>query len=251
MRRKIAAGNWKMFGTVADLSQIAAIATGADKAVDTLICPPATLIAAAAPHATASFAIGGQDCHPLQSGAYTGEISALMLRDAGATHVIVGHSERRRDHAETNDLVRAKAGAALEAGLTAVICVGESLEQREAGITLDAITAELEASLPEGCVGGNTIVAYEPLWAVGTGLIPTPQQIAEVHGRIRAILRARFGHEAEMIRILYGGSVKASNAAEIFAAADVDGALVGGASLKAADFLPIIAALAAAALVTA
>ncbi|ARO14519.1 triosephosphate isomerase protein [Ketogulonicigenium robustum] len=247
MRRKVAAGNWKMFGIKADLTEITAIAAAADPAVDTLICPPATLITAAVPAAKGTVLIGGQDCHHLPQGAFTGETSAAMLVDAGATHVIVGHSERRRDHLESNEMVRAKAEAAIEAGLIALICVGESLEQREAGTTLVAIATELDGSLPNTSTAANTIIAYEPIWAVGTGHIPTPDQIAEVHGRIRAILRQRLGDEADGIRILYGGSVKASNAAEIFAAPDVDGALVGGASLKASDFAPIIAALAASA----
>lgn len=243
MRRKLAAGNWKMNGTGATLSELAQIAaTHAAPQVDLLICPPATLVARAAAVA-GPVAIGGQDCHAKTSGAHTGDISAELLKDAGASHVIVGHSERRTDHAETDAIIRAKALAACDAGLVAVICIGESLAQREAGETLAVLDVQLAGSLPDSATGANTVVAYEPIWAIGTGLTPTSEQIAEVHAALRKALTTRFGAEGNAFRILYGGSVKAANAAEIFAIPDVDGALVGGASLKAADFSPIITAL--------
>lgn len=246
MRRKLAAGNWKMNGTAADLSEVTALATSFPApAVDILICPPATLLSrmAAAP---GPIAFGGQDCHANPKGAHTGDISAAMLRDAGATHVILGHSERRTDHAETDAMVTAKALAARAAGLAAIICVGETEAQRRANETLAIVGAQLAGSVPDGATAADTVIAYEPVWAIGTGLVPTTDQIAEVHAFIRQTLETRFGAEGTGIRILYGGSVKPTNAAEIFAVGDVDGALVGGASLKAADFAPIIAALSAA-----
>ena len=189
--------------------------------------------------------LGGQDCHSAASGAHTGDISAPMLRDAGASHVILGHSERRADHGETDALVRAKAEAALTAGLVAVICLGETGDDRDAGRTLDVVGAQLAGSVPDAATGANTVIAYEPVWAIGTGRTPTLGQIAEVHDFLRARLVDRFA-EGAAIRLLYGGSVKPANAAEIFAVANVDGALVGGASLKAQDFGPIVAALSAA-----
>lgn len=246
MRRKLAAGNWKMNGTSADLSEVATLAaTFPAPSVDILICPPATLLSrmAATP---GPLAFGGQDCHANAKGAHTGDISAAMLRDAGATHVILGHSERRTDHAETDAQVAAKARAARAAGLTAVICVGETEAQRRANETLAIVGQQLAGSIPDGATAADTVIAYEPVWAIGTGLVPTTDQIAEVHAFIRQALESRFGAEGTGIRILYGGSVKPTNAAEIFAVADVDGALVGGASLKAADFGPIITALSAA-----
>ncbi|MDP2062643.1 MAG: triose-phosphate isomerase [Phaeovulum sp.] len=248
MRRKLAAGNWKMNGVAADLAEVKAlIAAHPEPGCEVLICPPATLIAqmnwAKGAH---PLALGGQDCHVKAAGAHTGDISAPMLVDAGASHVIVGHSERRADHGETNSEVRAKALAAQAAGLVAVICLGETEAERDAGATLAVIGAQLGASVPESATGADTVIAYEPVWAIGTGRTPTPAQIAEVHGFLRAELVARFGPEGAAFRLLYGGSVKPSNAAEIFALPDVDGALVGGASLKAADFGAIIAALAAA-----
>lgn len=249
MRRKLAAGNWKMNGTSGSLAEVAALmAAHASPKVDILLCPPATLIARMADAASGSaIALGGQDCHMKESGAHTGDVSAAMLADAGASHVIVGHSERRADHGESDVQVRAKAEAALAAGLIAVVCVGETLDEREAGQTLDVVGAQLDGSIPDAATGANVVVAYEPVWAIGTGKVPTIGQIGEVHGFIRARLAARFGTEAaDGFRILYGGSVKASNAAEIFAVADVDGALVGGASLKASDFSPIVTALEAA-----
>ncbi len=249
LRRKLAAGNWKMNGTSADLGEISALMK-AHPAPDCeiLICPPATLLARMAWHVgDARIAIGGQDCHAEASGAHTGDISAAMLKDAGASHVILGHSERRQDHGEDNDLVRAKARTALEAGLTAVICVGETLAEREAANTLDIIGGQLAGSIPDLVTGQNLVVAYEPVWAIGTGKVPNVDQIGEVHDFIRSRLERRLGEGVALsVRILYGGSVKAGNAAEIFAVSNVDGALVGGASLEAADFSPIVAALEAA-----
>ena len=244
--RKLAAGNWKMNGTMSSLPEAMAVAGAALRPeVEVLICPPATLIA---PMATAAVGtnleVGGQDCHTVQSGAHTGDISARMLADAGASYVILGHSERRTDHGEDDDLVRAKTEAAWEAGLTAIVCIGETLAEREAGRTLDVVGRQLQGSVPNGASGARLVVAYEPVWAIGTGKVPTTDQIAEVHDFIRARLDDRFGEGVgRLVRILYGGSVKPSNAAEIFAIANVDGALVGGASLKAADFSGIIAAL--------
>ena len=248
MRRGLAAGNWKMNGTAASLAEIAALKQAhPDPRVDILICPPATLVERmAAAAAGSAIAVGGQDCHAAESGAHTGDISTAMIADAGGSHVILGHSERRADHHETDAQVRAKAEAALAGGLVAVICLGESLEQRESGQTLEVIGTQLAGSLPDGLTGANAVIAYEPIWAIGTGKIPTIEQITQVHDFIRAELVARFGAEGEAIRVLYGGSVKPSNAAEIFAVANVDGALVGGASLKAGDFSPIISALEAA-----
>ncbi len=247
MRRKLAAGNWKMNGTRAALGALEALSRAhADPSVDILICPPATLLAEAV-EAVAAFplAIGGQDCHAEIAGAHTGDISAEMLLDAGATAVILGHSERREAYGETSEAVRAKAKSAQAVGLTTLICVGESLTQREAQNTLDIIGAQLALSIPDTSTAENCVIAYEPCWAIGTGLTPTPAQIAEVHGFIRATLTARFADAGDM-RLLYGGSVKPGNAAEIFGIGDVDGALVGGASLSPADFSPIIKTLEAA-----
>lgn len=248
MRRKLAAGNWKMNGTAADFAEIKAlIADFPAPNVDLLICPPATLIAqmnwAKGAH---PLMLGGQDCHAKPSGAHTGDISAPMLAQAGAAQVILGHSERRADHFETDASVAAKATAAHAAGLIAVICIGETLEQRSLGATLDVVQTQLAASVPGGAAGANTVIAYEPVWAIGTGKVPTLPEIAEVHAKIRADLTQRFGADGGNFRILYGGSVKPANAADIFALPDVDGALVGGASLKAVDFGAIIAALIAA-----
>lgn len=246
MRRKLAAGNWKMNGGTADLAQLDAIRAAHDGAdVDLLICPPFTLIATAAKACEGhALRIGGQDCHEKAAGAHTGDISAQMLRDAGASSVILGHSERRADHGESSETVHAKALAAYEAGLTAIICVGESLDEREAQRTLDVIAEQLVNSIPEGATGENTVVAYEPCWAIGSGLTPTNAQIGEVHDFIRTALNDRLGADVgRAIRLLYGGSVKAGNAAEIFAVSNVDGALVGGASLRSEDFSPIINAL--------
>lgn len=243
MRRKLAAGNWKMNGTTAALSELDALQDAAVGPAEVLICPPSTLVAAAATK-SGKVAIGGQDCHSAASGAHTGDVSADMLKDAGATYVILGHSERRADHGESDALVAYKTQAAWTAGLTAIVCVGETLNERESEKTLDIVGRQLAASLPDNVTGKNTVIAYEPVWAIGTGKVPTTDQIAEVHNFMRATLIQRFGNDtAQAIRLLYGGSVKASNATEIFAVADVDGALVGGASLTAADFAPIVAAL--------
>ncbi len=242
-RRPLIAGNWKMNGLKASLTELRGIARGVDdlwRRMDLLICPPATILFTAAASVIGSkVTVGGQDCHANASGAHTGDISAEMLADAGASAVIIGHSERRADHGETNDMVRAKAEAAWRAGLAAIVCVGETLADRDAGRTLDVVGAQLAGSVPDGAAGGNLIVAYEPVWAIGTGRTPTTENVAEVHGFIRSKLRERFDSEANRIRILYGGSVKPDNAAELLAVANVDGALIGGASLKADDFLAI------------
>jgi triosephosphate isomerase (TIM) len=236
-RRKIAAGNWKMHGLRADLAQLDLLAqmTAQDARCDIIICPPATLISACA---HLPFGIGGQDCHTAKRGAHTGDISAMMLADAGAAYVITGHSERRSDHRETDAQIAAKTAAAHDAGLTAILCIGETLLQRDAGQTLDILGAQLAQSLPASATAQNTIIAYEPVWAIGTGLIPDLDDIAAAHKFIRAQLP--FGADCAL---LYGGSVKPANADGIFALADVDGALVGGASLLATDFAAIIAAL--------
>lgn len=242
MPRKIAAGNWKMNGTANDLGEIKALITvHPDPSVDVVICPPATLISALA-QMDSPVQAGGQDCHPAASGAHTGDISAPMLAAAGASHVIVGHSERRSDHGETDALIAQKSNAAYDAGLVAIICIGETLEEREAGTTLDVLDVQLDGSIPDAADAANTVIAYEPVWAIGTGKVPTTEQIAEVHAHIRAKLAGRFADGSEF-SLLYGGSVKGSNAVEIFAVPNVDGALVGGASLKAADFSPIVTAL--------
>jgi triosephosphate isomerase len=247
MRRKLAAGNWKMNGLSADLAELAALATRPPGAAEILICPPATLLARAAEATSGRIALGGQDCHAAPSGAHTGDISATMLADAGASYVILGHSERRADHGETDQAVQTKAAAARAAGLTAVVCLGETLTDREAGRTLEVVETQLAGSVPAAADGASLVIAYEPVWAIGTGRVPTTDQIAEVHAFLRTRLSDWFGADAAAaIRLLYGGSVKAANAAEIFAVADVDGALVGGASLKLADFGPIIDALDAA-----
>ncbi|MGI9393931.1 MAG: triose-phosphate isomerase [Boseongicola sp.] len=248
MRRKMAAGNWKMNGTAESLSEIDALSTAFPAPnCDVLICPPATLINRLATRVgDSAIAIGGQDCHISATGAHTGDISAEMLVDAGASHVIVGHSERRTDHDESNADVNSKAAAAWRAGLTAVICVGETLSEREEGRALSIVGKQVEESLPDDANSKNTVIAYEPIWAIGTGKVPTPNEIAEVHDGIRVVLARRLPEESAGIRLLYGGSVKPSNADEIFSISNVDGALVGGASLKAPDFGGIIAALEAA-----
>lgn len=243
--RKLVAGNWKMNGTRAALSELQAIARAHPAPqVDILICPPATLLSEAARMMEGCAPdIGAQDCHAAVSGAHTGDISAPMLADAGATAVIVGHSERRETYNETNALVCDKAKAAHEAGLVSVICIGETLAERDAGRTLDVIGAQLTGSTPDSTTSANTVIAYEPVWAIGTGKVPTLDQIGEVHDFIRENLISRFGPSISDLRILYGGSVKPGNAAEIFAVLNVDGALVGGASLRESDFTPIIKAL--------
>lgn len=243
--RTLLAGNWKMNGLKGALGEIRALGRAfADEPPlgDVLICPPATLIAEASKAALGSaIAIGGQDCHPQPAGAFTGDISAEMLRDAGATAVIVGHSERRQFHGESNELVAAKAGAAQRASLYAIVCVGETEGERLAGRAIDVVSAQLRGSLPAEFGSSEAAVAYEPVWAIGTGRTPTTSEIQEMHAAIRAVLRER-GPDKASIRILYGGSVKPENAIEILAVPDVDGALVGGASLKAADFLRIVRA---------
>jgi triosephosphate isomerase (TIM) len=244
--RHLIAGNWKMNGLKGSLSEFEAMLAGASGVAgkaDLLVCPPATLVAAFAAKAkgTKAFAVGAQDCHPKASGAHTGDISAEMLADAGASAIIVGHSERRADHGESDALVRQKAEAAWRAGLVAIVCIGETREQRDAGKTLDICGSQLKGSLPDGSTAANLVVAYEPVWAIGTGLTPTPQDVEQVHRFIRDQLTSRFKGEGSKIRILYGGSVKPSNAAELMAVANVNGALVGGASLKASDFLAIAA----------
>ena len=242
--RPLIAGNWKMNGLKASLAEFEAMlagAAGVAAKADLLVCPPATLITIFADRARGSktLVIGGQDCHPKASGAHTGDISAEMLADAGASAVIVGHSERRADHGESDALVRQKAEAAWRAGLTAIVCIGETREQRDAGQTLDICGGQLKGSLPDGATAARLVVAYEPVWAIGTGLTPTAGDVEQIHKFIRETLTARFGGEGANIRILYGGSVKPSNAAELMAVANVNGALIGGASLKAADFLAI------------
>lgn len=240
MPRKIAAGNWKMNGVRSTLSELRTLEEmHGDADIAILICPPFTLVQACE---DTPFDIGGQDCHTAESGAHTGDISAEMLADAGASYVLVGHSERRTDHGETDALIAAKAEAAYDAGLIAVICIGETLEERESGTTLDVIDRQLAGSVPGSADAQNTVIAYEPVWAIGTGKVPTMQQIAEVHAHIRARLQERFG-DGDEFSLLYGGSVKGSNAADIFAVPNVNGALVGGASLTADAFSPIIAAL--------
>jgi len=245
-RRPLIAGNWKMNGLKASANELAAIGQGAERVwrkADLLICPPATLLFTSAAIVIGSkVAIGAQDCHPAASGAHTGDLSAEMLADAGATAIIVGHSERRTDHHETDALVRAKAEAAWRAGLVAIVCVGETQAERDAGKALDVVGLQLAGSVPDGATAANLVVAYEPVWAIGTGRTPTAKDVEEVHGFIRDRLKDRFSDEGAAIRILYGGSVKPSNAAELMAVANVDGALVGGASLKAVDFLAIAAA---------
>jgi triosephosphate isomerase len=243
MRRKLAAGNWKMNGTQANLSELDTLCLQHRNATcEILICPPAQLLAPAQLR-SGTIHIGGQDCHTVSRGAFTGDISALMIADTGATYVIVGHSERRSGYGETNELVRAKAEAAQDVDLTAIVCIGETLEEREAGQAIEVLTKQLSESLPDTCTGASVVVAYEPIWAIGTGKIPTFEEIALVHAALRTQLVKRFGTDGQVIRLLYGGSVNKNNAADIFAIADVDGALVGGASLKASDFTPIIEAL--------
>lgn len=245
--RALVAGNWKMNGLKASLTEVSSVAAGVAKATgcDVMLCPPATLVAAMASAAAGTHvAVGAQDCHAKVSGAHTGDVSAEMLRDAGATAVIVGHSERRADHGETDAIVRAKAEAAHRAGLMAIICVGETEAQRKAGQTLAVVGGQLAGSVPEDARSATTVIAYEPVWAIGTGLTPTAQDVADVHAALRAALVSRFGADGASFRLLYGGSVKASNAQELMAVKNVNGALVGGASLKAADFLGIIKAYA-------
>lgn len=246
--RPLVAGNWKMNGLRGALDEVsrlkALLADGGSIAADAMICPSATLLTALSAEAAGSvIKTGGQDCHAAESGAHTGDISAEMLADAGATAVIVGHSERRTDHGESDADVRAKAEAAYRAGLIAIICVGETAGEREQGQTLGVVSGQLAGSIPEGATAANTIIAYEPVWAIGTGLTPTTSDIEDVHGAIRHAMTERLGaEEGAAVRLLYGGSVKPANAQELMAVENVNGALVGGASLKADDFYGILAA---------
>ncbi|MGJ4931470.1 triose-phosphate isomerase [Bradyrhizobium sp. HKCCYLS2038] len=242
--RPLIAGNWKMNGLKASAAEFEAMLAGAAEVTakaDLLVCPPATLLAAFAEKArgATSIAVGAQDCHAKASGAHTGDISAEMLADAGASAIIVGHSERRADHGESDVVVHQKTEAVWRAGLVAIVCVGETQQQRDAGLTLEILRGQLALSLPEGSRADNLIVAYEPVWAIGTGLTPTAGDVEQIHAFIRQLLSERFNEQGARMRILYGGSVKPSNAAELMSVANVNGALVGGASLKAADFLAI------------
>jgi triosephosphate isomerase len=244
--RPLIAGNWKMNGLTGSLSELEAMIAGASPALpaDLLICPPATLVAAFAAHARGTpIMIGAQDCHMAPCGAHTGDISAEMLKDAGATHVIVGHSERRADHHESDEMVRQKALAAHRAGLIAIVCVGETKAERDAGKALDVVARQIEGSVPDGASAVSLVVAYEPVWAIGTGVTPTVADIEQVHALIDLKLSMKLKIISQSVRILYGGSVKPSNCKELLDILHVDGALVGGASLKAADFLAIAAAV--------
>jgi triosephosphate isomerase len=246
--RPLIAGNWKMNGRKASLAEVLAVRDArmgplADLPVDIMIAPPATLIPTFATATEGSgVQLAGQDCHSEPSGAHTGDISAEMLRDAGATAVIVGHSERRADHGETSAEVRAKAEAAHRAGLVAIVCIGETKDQRSAGETVSVVCGQLKESVPASSTAATTVIAYEPVWAIGTGLTPTPDDVKAVHAAIRSDLVTLFGSEGAKMRILYGGSVKPDNAATLMAVENVNGALVGGASLKASDFLAIVRA---------
>jgi triosephosphate isomerase len=242
--RKLVAGNWKMNGLALSLAELAALKDAVSGAAcDVLVCPPSTLIAQAAGMVKGAFVVGGQDCHAQAKGAFTGDISAEMLADAGASFVIVGHSERRQYHGETSAQVAAKAQAAWRAGLKAIICIGESLIERQAGSANHICQTQLKDSVPDGAVPANTVIAYEPVWAIGTGVTPTSADIAAMHAHIRACLVARLGEGAKQMLILYGGSVNPGNAAEILSLPEVGGALVGGASLKSDDFSKIIGAV--------
>lgn len=246
--RPLVAGNWKMNGVKQALTQAIAIKenlekTGTAPPCDVMICPPATLLMVMAELAKSDhLSFGAQDCHAAPSGAHTGDISVPMLKDSGACAVIVGHSERREDHGETDALVRTKAESVHSGGLIAIVCIGETAGQRAAGQTLNVVARQLAASLPEGATAANTVVAYEPVWAIGTGLVPTLEDVTNVHALIRDNLKTRFGPEGAAMRILYGGSVKPANAGELMSVPNVNGALVGGASLKADDFLQIVGA---------
>jgi triosephosphate isomerase len=244
--RPLVAGNWKMNGLKAQLAEALRVrdaisAPAAQPGADVMICPPATLVAELAAAAQGSrLLVGAQDCHEKASGAHTGDVSAEMLADAGAVAVIVGHSERRAAHGELDRTVRDKAEAAHRAGLASIVCIGETAGERQSGLALEVVRRQLAGSVPDDARAADTAIAYEPVWAIGTGLTPTPADVAEVHGAIRQALSERFGAEGEGMRILYGGSVKPDNAAELMAIDDVNGALVGGASLKSDDFLAIV-----------
>jgi triosephosphate isomerase len=249
--RKLVAGNWKMNGLKADGLALAEALVARRKAAapncELVICPPATLVMAVAGCLAGSgIGLGGQDCHARPQGAHTGDISAAMLRDAGCSHVILGHSERRSDHHESDALIRAKVKAAREAGLVAILCLGETAQERDAGRTLEVVSRQLSGSLPEGMSAAELVIAYEPVWAIGTGRTPTAADVAAVHAELRAGLKGRVAHP-EAVRLLYGGSVKPGNARELLHVPNVDGALVGGASLSAADFWAIAEACSAAA----
>ncbi|HVV94002.1 MAG TPA: triose-phosphate isomerase [Hyphomicrobiales bacterium] len=241
--RPLVAGNWKMNGLRRDLVELAAIrdavAAGVAGPAEVALCLPATLLALAAELARDVFSIGAEDTHPAPQGAFTGDLAAEMLADVGATYVIVGHSERRIGHGETDETVRAKAAAAWRAGLVPIVCVGETAAEREAGATLGVVERQLAQSVPDGAGAANLVVAYEPVWAIGTGLTPTVEDVAEVHMQLRGLLASRFGEGGAGVRLLYGGSCKPDNAAMLMGVPDVDGALVGGASLRAVDFLAI------------
>lgn len=252
--RPLVVGNWKMNGLMASLAEareVAAALAGGRIRADVMICPPATLIAslaqavmdgAARQATTHVLRVGGQDCHAGDHGAHTGDISAAMLADVGATSVILGHSERRADHGETSAVVRAKVEGAGRARLTSIVCIGETAGERSAGLTMHVVLRQLQGSLPDSVDPARTVVAYEPVWAIGTGLTASPDDVKTVHAWLRAALVERFGTAGHGVRILYGGSVKPANAAELMAVPNVNGALVGGASLKASDFLAILAA---------
>ena len=243
--RKLIAGNWKMNGLKADYQAFEAIVEGIGAGRDearALICPPSTMITAMASVSVEKgnrVSVGGQDCHVQPSGAHTGDVSAEMLADAGAEYVILGHSERRADHGESDVVVAGKVEAALRAKLVPIVCIGEQLADREAGRTMDIVLGQLAVSLPDSLKGQDFVVAYEPVWAIGTGLTASSEQIAEVHLAIREALERRFGQQGQDTQILYGGSMKPGNAAEILGVANVNGGLIGGASLKAEDFLSI------------
>ena len=245
-RRPLVAGNWKMNCLKKDAVALAGAVAERYAALkhpvcDVLMCPPAVLIPPVAEVVKGRVFLGAQDCHAAKSGAHTGDISVDMIKDAGCSFVIVGHSERRTDHHETNAQVKAKAEAVIADGLIAVVCIGETEAERDAGKTIDVCRAQIQESMPAGATFENVIVAYEPVWAIGTGRTPTTRDVADVHAAIRAEVKNLLGTEdAEKMRILYGGSVKPSNAAELMALEDVDGALVGGASLKADDFFAIV-----------
>ena len=245
-RKPLIAGNWKMNGLTAEAADLAGgiaawVAANGKSKADVVVCPPFTLLADVARRCP-QLAVGGQDCHANTSGAHTGDISAAMIKDAGCRYVILGHSERRADHGETDRSVAAKALAAREAGLVAIICVGETWPQREAGQTFDVIRAQLLGSVPAGSTAADTVIAYEPVWAIGTGKVASPEQAQEVHAAIRETLSTHLGTEAaQAMRILYGGSMKPDNAASLLALPDVDGGLIGGAALKVADFTAVIA----------
>lgn len=243
--KALVAGNWKMNGlkaASAEISKLNDLVNANGAKCDVLICPPFTLISTLADLGAKNVAIGAQDCHMNMSGAHTGDISAEMLNELGCAHIIVGHSERRADHGESNETVKAKASAAQSVGATAIICVGETIDEREAGDAVSVVTSQVKASIPDDATAENTTIAYEPVWAIGTGKVPTAADVEEIHAEIRTVLNDRFGADGAKIRILYGGSVKASNANELMSVANVNGALVGGASLKADDFYGIISA---------